>query len=106
MPVPDLWLDIFQKVKALGFNTVSFYVDWILLEGNPGNYSADGIFSLESFFDAATKAGIYLLARPGPYINAEVSGGGFPGWLARVKGHLRTPDPDYLAATDKYPLQY
>ncbi|PGH09913.1 hypothetical protein AJ80_07625 [Polytolypa hystricis UAMH7299] len=102
LPVPSLWLDIFQKIKALGFNCVSFYIDWALLEGKPGEYSAEGIFALEPFFEAATTAGIYLLARPGPYINSEVSGGGFPGWLQRVKGVLRTSAPDYLAATDNY----
>lgn len=37
--------------------------------------------------------------RPGPYINAEVSGGGYPGWLQRYKAVLRTPD--YLPETDK-----
>src|ERR1700753_3916978 len=102
LPVPSLRLDIFQKVKALGFNCVSFYVDWALLEGKPGEYRAEGIFDLEPFFDAATEAGIYLLARPGPYINAEVSGGGYPGWLQRIKGHLRTTDKDYLEGTDLY----
>jgi beta-galactosidase GanA len=101
-PVPDYWLDLFQKVKALGFNTVSFYVHWALLEGEPGVYRADGIFSFKTFFDAAAKAGIYLIARPGPYINAECTGGGFPGWLQRIKGQLRTRDPEYLAATDNY----
>ncbi|KAL2070750.1 hypothetical protein VTL71DRAFT_13776 [Oculimacula yallundae] len=102
LPVPSLWLDVFQKVKALGFNVISFYVDWALLEGKPGVYSAEGIFAFEPFFAAAQEAGIYLLARPGPYINAEVSGGGFPGWLQRIKGQLRTRDPDFLAATDAY----
>lgn len=102
LPVPDLWLDVFQKIKALGFNVVSFYVHWALLEGERGVYSADGVFAFEPFFDAAKQAGIYLLARPGPYINAEVSGGGFPGWLATVKGMLRTRDPDFLHATDLY----
>ncbi|KAG9234622.1 glycoside hydrolase family 35 protein [Amylocarpus encephaloides] len=102
LPVPDLWLDVFQKIKALGFNCVSFYVDWALLEGKPGTYAADGIFALEPFFDAAKQAGIYLIARPGPYINAEASGGGFPGWLQRIKGQLRTRAPDFLAATDNY----
>ena len=101
LPVPSLYLDLFQKIKALGFNMVSFYVDWALLEGKPGEFRADGIFDLKPFFDAATEAGIYLLARPGPYINAEVSGGGFPGWLQRVRGQLRTGAPDYLSATDK-----
>ncbi|CAJ2501142.1 Uu.00g039950.m01.CDS01 [Anthostomella pinea] len=102
LPVPGLWLDIFQKIKALGFNGCSFYIDWALLEGKPGNFSAEGVFAFEPFFEAATQAGIYLLARPGPYINAEVSGGGFPGWLQRIKGILRTADPDYLHATDLY----
>ncbi|KAJ6094034.1 hypothetical protein N7467_002879 [Penicillium canescens] len=102
LPVPSLWIDVFQKVKALGFNCVSFYVDWNLLEGKPGQYSAEGIFALEPFFDAAKEAGIYLLARPGPYINAEASGGGFPGWLQRVNGTLRTSDEAYLKSTDNY----
>ncbi|RDL39958.1 Beta-galactosidase [Venustampulla echinocandica] len=102
LPVPDLWLDVFQKVKALGFNAVSFYVHWALLEGEPGTYSADGIFAFEPFFDAAKEAGIYLIARPGPYINAEVTGGGFPGWIQRLKGQLRTRAPDFLEATDNY----
>ncbi|KAL5364672.1 glycoside hydrolase superfamily [Aspergillus floccosus] len=102
LPVPSLWTDVFQKIKALGFNCVSFYVDWALLEGKPGEYRAEGVFAWEPFFEAATKAGIYLLARPGPYINAEVSGGGFPGWLQRVNGTLRSADPGYLKATDNY----
>lgn len=38
LPVPDLWLDVFEKIKALGFNGVSFYVDWALLEGEQGVY--------------------------------------------------------------------
>lgn len=105
LPVPSLWIDVLQKVKALGFNCVSFYIDWALLEGKPGEYTAEGIFALEPFFDAAKEAGIYLLARPGPYINAEASGGGFPGWLQRVNGTLRTSDEAYLKATDKYVTQ-
>ncbi|KAF2189615.1 glycoside hydrolase family 35 protein [Zopfia rhizophila CBS 207.26] len=102
LPVPDLWLDVFQKIKALGYNGVSFYVDWALLEGKPGVYRAEGVFSLEPFYEAASKAGIYLLARPGPYINAEASGGGFPGWIQRINGSLRTSARDFLEATDNY----
>lgn len=39
---------------------------------------------------------------PIQYINAEVAGGGFPGWLQRVSGVLRSRAPDYLEATDNY----
>ena len=102
LPVPSLWKDVFQKVKALGYTGVSFYVDWALLEGTPGTFRAEGNFDLRPFFDAASETGIYLIARPGPYINAEVSGGGFPGWLQRIPGVLRTNDSSFLDATNLY----
>ena len=85
LPVPGLWLDVFQKIRALGYTGVSIYIDWALLEGKPGVLLADGIFDLDPFFEAAQTAGIYILARPGPYINAEVSGGGFPGWVSHER---------------------
>ena len=62
LPVPGLWLDVFQKIKALGFNGVSFYVNWALLEGQQEEFIANGIFAFEPFFEAAVQAGIYLLA--------------------------------------------
>ncbi|KAL4876298.1 putative beta-galactosidase A [Aspergillus karnatakaensis] len=102
LPVPSLWTDLLHKVKALGFNTVSFYVDWALVEGKPGEYTAEGSFAWEPFFDAAARLGIWLIARPGPYINAEVSGGGLPGWLQRLNGTIRSSDQSYLEATDNY----
>ncbi|KFY31041.1 hypothetical protein V493_01453 [Pseudogymnoascus sp. VKM F-4281 (FW-2241)] len=102
LPVPSLWLDLFEKIKALGYNTVSFYVDWNLLEGKQGEFRAEGVFAYEPFFEAATKAGIWLIARPGPYINAEVAAGGLPGWLQRIKGMIRTNADDYIEATEHY----
>jgi len=102
LPSPGLWLDIFQKIKALGFSGVSFYHNWALLEGEPGTFRADGIFQLQQFFDAASEAGIYLLARPGPYINSETSGGGYPGWVQRVEGELRTNSTSWIEATQNY----
>ncbi|KAF4124805.1 beta-galactosidase [Geosmithia morbida] len=102
LPVPGLWPDVLQKIKAAGYNCVSIYIDWQLLEGERGTFLAEGIFSQENFFAAAKAAGLYVVVRPGPYVNAEVSGGGFPGWLSRVEGTLRTNGTDYLAATELY----
>ncbi|KAJ6015375.1 beta-galactosidase [Penicillium herquei] len=102
LPSPGLWLDVFQKIRAIGYSAVSFYVDWALVEGEPGHIRPIGVFQLQQFFDAAQEAGIYLIARPGPYINAEVSGGGFPGWLGRLKGQFKRTDPAYLAAITPY----
>ncbi|KAK4236777.1 glycoside hydrolase [Achaetomium macrosporum] len=102
LPVPSLWWDVLEKIKAAGLNTVSFYVDWGLVEGKPGDFRAEGLFDLTEFFDAAKELGLWLIARPGPYINGEVSGGGLPGWIQRLRGHPRTADVDYLASTDNY----
>ncbi|KAK3298537.1 glycoside hydrolase family 35 protein [Chaetomium fimeti] len=102
LPVPSLWHDVLEKTKALGLNTVSFSVPWALLEGKPGEFRAEGVFDVGKFMEVAREVGVWLVARPGPYINGEVTGGGLPGWIQRLKGHPRTADVDYLAATDNY----
>jgi len=35
-------------------------------------------------------------------VNAEVSGGGFPGWLSRTSDILRTNETGFLEATQNY----
>lgn len=67
LPSVGLWTDVLQKIKAIGYNGVSFYVDWAPLEGRPGHFSAEGVFAYEPFFAAAEEVGLYLIARPGPY---------------------------------------
>ena len=51
----------------MGFNTVSFYVFWGILEPKRGEISFEGFRDLQPWFDAAKQAGIYLMARPGEY---------------------------------------
>ncbi|KAJ6261167.1 Beta-galactosidase [Drechslerella dactyloides] len=101
-PVQDLHLDILQKIKALGFNAVSIYVHWGIVEYERGKFNWDGVFDLQPFFDAAKAAGLWVIARPGPYINAESAGGGLPGWGARVEGQWRNSNPNYTAAWQAY----
>ncbi len=43
-----------------------------------------------------------MILRPGPYINAEVDAGGFPGWLTATKGRARTSAPTYLTYVDEW----
>ncbi|KAH7927546.1 glycoside hydrolase family 35 protein [Leucogyrophana mollusca] len=102
MPVQSLHLDIFQKIKSMGFNTVSFYVFWGIVEPKRGTISFEGFRDLQPFFDAAMEAGIYLMARPGPYINAETTAGGFPGWGTYTPGLWRTSNTTYYEAWQDY----
>ncbi|KAF9268257.1 glycoside hydrolase family 35 protein [Marasmius fiardii PR-910] len=102
LPVPSLYLDILQKIKATGCNTVSFYIFWGIMEPKRGEVSFEGFRDLQPFFDAAKKAGLYVIARPGPYINAETTGGGFPGWGTYTPGLWRTSNTTYVEAYQNY----
>ncbi|ESK93618.1 glycoside hydrolase family 35 protein [Moniliophthora roreri MCA 2997] len=102
MPVHSLYLDVLQKMKSAGFNAVSIYVFWGIVEPKRGEVAFEGIRDLQPFFDAAKEAGLYLIARPGPYINAETSGGGFPGWGTYTPGLWRTSNTSYVEAYQNY----
>jgi beta-galactosidase len=102
LPSPDLWRDVLQKMKAAGFNAVSVYFDWSYHSPAPGVYDFTGVRDVDRLLDMAQQAGLYVIARPGPYINAETSGGGFPGWLLTQQGRARSTDPQYLAAAGEW----
>ena len=102
LPSPDLWRDVLQKMKAAGFNAVSFYFDWGYHSPAPGVYDFTGVRDMDRALTIAEQVGLYVIARPGPYINAETDGGGFPAWLTTQAGRARTDAPDYLAATDEW----
>ncbi|EJC98868.1 glycoside hydrolase family 35 protein [Fomitiporia mediterranea MF3/22] len=103
LPVPSLWLDILQKMKAMGLNGVSVYLHWGEINPAPGVIDLDGIRSLQTLFDAAKVAGIWIVLRPGPYINAETTAGGLPHWVtSQVAGIVRTNDTDYTASWQEY----
>ncbi|MFE2091460.1 beta-galactosidase [Streptomyces sp. NPDC059460] len=102
LPSPDAWRDVLQKMKAGGYNATSIYFDWGFHSPKPGVYDFKGLRDVDKLLDIAKEVGIYVIARPGPYINAETDGGGFPGWLVTQKGKARSTAPDYLAASDEW----
>jgi beta-galactosidase GanA len=102
LPSPGEWLDVLEKMKAEGYNAVSMYFDWDYHSPAPGRYDFTGVRNMDLALDMAARVGLYVIARPGPYINAETSGGGFPGWLTTQAGRARTNAPDYLAAADQW----
>ena len=105
LPSPALWTDIFQKMKAAGFNTVSIYFSWGYHSPREGVYDFSGVRDLDRLLDDARDAGLYVIARPGPYINAEVDSGGFPLWITQKPVRNRSPDPAYLKLADEWMTQ-
>ncbi|MER8010946.1 beta-galactosidase [Streptomyces sp. NPDC094149] len=102
LPSPSLWRDVLQKMRAHGYNAVSVYVSWNYHSPAPGSYDFTGVRDLDLFLRTAAESGLYVILRPGPYINAEIDGGGFPGWLTAAEGSARTADPAYLAHVDEW----
>lgn len=65
LPVPGLWLDILQKVKAAGFNAISVYTHMALINPSPGVIDFNDYRALEPLYDAAKQTGIWIVLRPG-----------------------------------------
>ncbi|CBX90771.1 hypothetical protein IAQ61_002256 [Plenodomus lingam] len=104
LPVPELWLDVFQKFKANGMNAVSIYFFWSYHSSSKGQYdfTTPGK-DLQRLFDMAKEAGLYVIARPGPYVNAETNGGGFALWTSDGSGgKYRTSDETYRQAWSEW----
>jgi len=102
LPSPSLWIDRLQEMKAAGFNAVSIYFDWDYHSSAPGVYDFSGVRDINRLLNDAQRVGLYVIARPGPYINAETDAGGLAGWLASEPAGSRTNDPQYLAAADQW----
>ncbi|MFF1925595.1 beta-galactosidase [Streptomyces sp. NPDC058221] len=98
LPSPDQWRDVLQKLKASGFNAVSLYFFWGYHSSEPGTYDFSGVRDIDRLLTMAEEEGLYVIARPGPYINAEVSMGGLPPYMSTYGGEQRTADPQNLAA--------
>lgn len=103
LPVPSLWPDILEKVKAAGMNAISVYTHMGAINPSRGVVDFDGYRALQPLYDAAMKAGVWVVLRPGPYINSETSAGGVSHWItSEIAGRIRTNDTDWRDAWEAY----
>lgn len=77
--------DRFLKMKAGGYNAVDIYFNWNYHSAKPDEYDFTGVKDVRKVLKAAKDAGLYVIARPGPFINAEVNAGGLPFWLLKME---------------------
>ncbi|KAG8871752.1 hypothetical protein FRB97_008329 [Tulasnella sp. 331] len=84
--VPELWLDVLQKIKALGMNVISIY--------------AHRGLNLQQM---AMQVGPWDVLRPRPYINSETTAGAVPQWVTSTEtSHPLTNGTSYLNAWEPY----
>eukprot|EP01052_Picozoa_sp_SAG31_P030847 SAG31_NODE_3204_length_4559_cov_1.961211_3_plen_884_part_00 len=78
---PAEWPRRLRLLRDCGFNTVSTYLPWNLLEPNPGKFATNPELDYVRFVREAAAAGLLVSIRAGPYITAEHDFGGYPWWL-------------------------
>ncbi len=79
------WQDRLSKMKAGGYNAVDLYFCWSFHSPKPDFYDFSDYKNIRELLSIARDLGLFIIARPGPYINAELSGGGIPYWLLKDK---------------------
>jgi len=104
LPVPELWEDILQKIKATGMRMVSIYTHWGFHAPSPDKVDfSTGPHNLTRFLEMARDIGLYVIVRPGPYINGELSAGGMAPWaITGEYGPLRSNGTAFTRAWTPY----
>jgi beta-galactosidase len=81
------WAGRIAEAKAAGLNTVASYIPWIWHELPDGSFDVTGRTSPErdlgAFIDLCGEAGLWFIARPGPFQMAELKNEGLPYRLRR-----------------------
>ncbi len=80
----ELWPQILDRVQELGFGMVETYIPWSVHEIAPGCFdwgTTDARKDVEAFLRLCEARGLWVLVRPGPLINAELTNFGFPEWV-------------------------
>ena len=79
----ELWAPMLRRVRELGFEVVDTYIPWSVHEQKRGEFAFHGNRDVESFLRACEAEELFVIARPGPHINAELTEFGYPPRLVR-----------------------
>jgi beta-galactosidase len=78
----DEWADRLDKAKRAGLNTIATYIPWLWHELPDGTVDVDGRTrperDLGAFLDLCHEKGFLVIARPGPFVMAELKNEGLP----------------------------
>jgi len=117
----DDWADRLDKLVAAGCDAVASYMPWIVHETASGEVDLTGTTSeyrdLIGFLDLAAERDLLVIARPGPFVMAELKNEGVPfriyrdhpdavplGWDGKPAGSatLDYLEPGYLAEAERW----
>ena len=97
--IPDKrWDQRMKLLKAAGYNTIDVYFPWNYHETSTNIWDFSDNRDVERFLKLAKENGLFVIARPGPYICSEWDGGAIPAWLYADGIPVRQDDPAFLNA--------
>ena len=107
---PAQWAPCLRAMHSLGLTIVETYVPWRVHDPQGGRHVWTGERDLGRFLEAAWAAGLSVVLRPGPHVNAELTSFGFPDWvLAEPQCQARTAhgSPAWLPVPPRaFPLPF
>jgi beta-galactosidase len=103
---PDDWETRIKQAKAMGLNTISFYLFWNQVETQEGKFNFTGMTDVRRVLKLCQENGMWAVLRPGPYCCAEIEYGGIPWWTLKYPDvKIRTTDAQWLEWSRKYLAQ-
>ncbi len=100
---PDKWSRTLDLALDFGLNTIQTYVPWNAHEPKRGEFVFSDMLDLAAYLSLCQQKGLKVLLRPSPYICSEWDLGGLPAWLLKERDiAIRSSDPQYLAAVERY----
>ncbi len=79
------WADRIKKTKEAGCNALASYIPWIIHEEVEGDFDLSGRkrpeHNVGEFIDMCHAAGLWFIARPGPFVMGEMKNEGIPFWV-------------------------
>ena len=79
--MPGDWDRVLGMAKEMGLNTVQTYIMWNFHEHERGTLTWSGRHNLTHFIELASRHGLYVTLRIGPYVCGEYQFGGLPFWM-------------------------
>jgi beta-galactosidase len=96
------WKERMEQVKAFGYNSIDVYFPWNYHELAEGVWDFGGERDISAFLAAAAEVGLWVVARPGPYICSEWDGGALPAYLYAKDMKLRDNDDTFLRSVSSW----
>lgn len=101
--LPEDWPLRIKQAKAMGLNTLSFYLFWNQVEAREGKFDFTGLNDVRRMLQLCQENGMWVILRPGPYCCAEVEYGGIPYWTLKYpEVKIRTNDAKYVEWSRRY----